>query len=125
MERTQDLTLDYVAPIPVGNRVEVIQYKEVTIDRKGREEINPVKGLWIKDLDTGIEYGVSQHFEKRKLWIWFEVQVWPVDVRSDLVIDKKFTGRVTRCRIMSMRSNEDWQLQTRLFIESTGQDFSN
>lgn len=118
MERIQDLTLDYVAPIPVGNRVEVIQYKEVSTDRKGREEINPVKGLWIKDLDTGIEYGVSQHFEKRKLWIWFEVQVWPLDVREELVVDKKFTGKVLRCRIMSMRSNEDWQLQTRLVIEN-------
>ena len=117
MEQIQDLTLDFVAPIPVGNRVEIIQYNEISVDRKGREEAFPIKGFWIKDLETGIEYGMSHHFEKRKLWIWHEVQQWPLDVRNDLVIDKKFSGKVIRCRIMAMRSSDNWQMQTRLQVE--------
>ncbi len=119
MENTQDLTFDFVAAIPVGHRVEVVQFKEVSVDKKGRESEKPVDGLWLKDLDTGIEYGMDDHFEKRKFVVWCRAEAWPFDVRKELVVDKKFEGKVVRCRLMSMRMSSDWQMQTRMLIERT------
>ena len=119
MENIQDLTFDFVAAIPVGHKVEVVQFKEVSVDKKGRESETPVAGLWLKDLDTGIEYGLSDHFEKRKFVVWSRVEPWPFDVRKEIVADKKFEGKVVRCRLMSMRMSNDWQMQTRLQIEKT------
>lgn len=119
MENTQDLTFDFVAEIPVGHKVEVVQYKEVMVDKKGRTSETPVDGLWLKDLDTGIEYGMDDHFDKPSLVVWSRLVVWPFDVRKELVVDKKFEGKVVRCRIMAMRSNQNWQMQTRLLIERT------
>lgn len=119
MENVQDLTLDYVAQIPVGHKVEIIQYKTVETDKKGRVTETPVVGLWMKDLDTGIEYGISDHFENRKFVVWNRPEMWPFDIRADLVADKKFAGKVVRCRLMSMRMSQNWQMQTRIQVERT------
>ncbi|MFH2141068.1 MAG: hypothetical protein ABIJ97_01500 [Bacteroidota bacterium] len=108
--KTQDITLDFVAPIPTGHNVEVIQFRKKNSDKA-------LIGLWIKDINTGIEYGMDFHYEDRNLVQFNHVSVWPIDIRDDLEIDKKIIGCVTRCRILTMRVNLNWQMQTRLQIE--------
>ena len=116
--KTQDITVDYAAPIPVGHKVEVIQFKKKEKGFFSKKETEKVLiGLWIKDLDTGIEYGMDFHYEDKSTVFFGNVTMWPIEIREDLEIDKKFVGRVTRCRILTMRLNLDWQMQTRLQLE--------
>ncbi|MFH2095617.1 MAG: hypothetical protein ABIJ16_07935 [Bacteroidota bacterium] len=104
-----DITVDYVAPIPAGNMVEIVQFR----DAKGK----PLTGIWIKDLMTDVEYGMDFHYENRNIVQWDMPTVWPAEVRSDLEVDKKLRGIVRKCRVMTMRSSKNWMMQTRLSIE--------
>lgn len=106
--KKQDITVDFAAPIPLGHKVEVVQFK-----KKDKILIGP----WIKDIDTGIEYGMDFHYEDRGFLHFDKLTVWPVDIRSDIDVDKKITGTITRCRVLTMRLNLDWLMQTRLQIE--------
>lgn len=116
--KTQDVTVDFAAPIPIGHKVEVIQFKKKEKSIFNSKESEKVLiGLWIKDIDTGIEYGMDFHYEERNTVNFNKVTVWPIDIRSDLEIDKKIEGRITRCRILTMRSSMNWLMQTRLQIE--------
>jgi hypothetical protein len=108
--KTQDITVDFAVAIPIGHHVEAIQFK-----KKGTDKV--LIGPWIKDLDTGIEYGMDFHYEDRNLVHFDKITVWPIDIREDLEIDKKIIGRITRCRILTMRISMDWLMQTRLQIE--------
>ncbi len=115
---TTDITVDYVAPIPLGHKVEIIQFKKKKKNISGNKETEKILiGPYIKDLDTGIEYGMDFHFEDRSLMNFNKVTVWPIDIRNDLEIDKKIEGSITRCRILTMRINMDWMMQTRLQIK--------
>ncbi|HBS88713.1 MAG: hypothetical protein A2W91_18905 [Bacteroidetes bacterium GWF2_38_335] len=109
MENQKDITVDYAAAIPVGHHVKVCKYKTVSGDL--------LEGLWIKDHDTGIEYGMSHHFEDRKLVSFSKTEVWPFDVRPDLKIEIQVEGKVLRCRLMSLKVSNDWKVQTRMLIE--------
>lgn len=108
--KTQDITVDFAAPIPVGHKVVVIQYKR-------KEKVLP--GHWIMDVDTGIEYGLDFQYEDRSNVNFNKPTVWPLDVRTDLEVDTKIEGYIRRCRVMTMRWNMNWQMQTRLQIEQT------
>lgn len=115
---TQDITVDFAAPIPIGHKVELIQFKKIEKSIFSKKETEKVLlGIWIKDQDTGIEYGMDFHYEDRSSVNFNKVSVWPIDIRQDLEIDKKIIGRIVRCRIMTMRLNMNWLMQTRLQIE--------
>jgi hypothetical protein len=108
--KTQDITVDFAAPIPVGHKVVVIQFKR-------KDKVLP--GLWITDIDTGVEYGMDFQYEDRNLVNFDKLTVWPIDIRTDLEVDKKVEGRISRCRVLTMRSSMNWIMQTRLQIEQT------
>ncbi len=118
MESTLDITLDYAAPISIGHRLEVNKFAFFEIDRKGRETITEIENFHLKDLNTGIEYGMNKHFDKIKLISFYNETVLPLDVRKDLRLLTKTTGTVARCRVLSVRNGDNWQMQTRLILEN-------
>ncbi|MFH2143442.1 MAG: hypothetical protein ABIJ97_13540 [Bacteroidota bacterium] len=119
MEPTQDITLDYAAPIPLGHKIEVSNFVYVETDRKGREQTDEIPGFMVRDLTTGIEYGMNKHYDKSKLISFYNVSTLPLERRSDIRLVKKFTGTVARCRILTVRVADNWVMQTRLVIENT------
>lgn len=85
MER---IDLSFLAPIPVGHKVELTTYRKIIDGRRMLYESwadLPV----IRDLDTGIEYtSVLLELELGKEESWLEVE-------------QTFVGRVTACRVIT------------------------
>jgi hypothetical protein len=112
-----EVVVIYAAAIPVGHRVEVrwlaMQHKGLLGGAKLEER--PWEPVVI-DLDTGIEYCSdrflsTQSFAKR------------VDAPLDLgrqdpnaAVARTLTGRVTACRVVTIRTYSHYDVQTHLTI---------
>lgn len=116
--RVEDFfTLDYVAPIPIGHRVELAEFHELKTDRKGRTTEQAIRGYWIKDLDTGIEYGMDRHYIAQGFAKYNQAEEYPIQIRADLTSVRIVAGKVTVRRVLTQRSSQDWQIQTRIAIQ--------
>jgi NAD(P)H-hydrate repair Nnr-like enzyme with NAD(P)H-hydrate epimerase domain len=120
MRRMQKYVVIFQAPIPVGHRVELVWY-EVVVDglfgtsRKERPH-EPV----ITDLDTGIVY-VS---DRLLVTPGMKRPKEPLEVSDGLDGDAKevrrVRGVVRACRVVTIRSFSDVDLQTELTIAPEG-----
>lgn len=114
---TRQFILDYVAPIPVGHRVEL----EVlaTVEQglfKATKERHP-HHPWIKDLDTGIEYTACWHHEELRGIRFKAGNVYPEERQPYVEVAERISGRVVACRLVTERIGDSWQVQTRLTLE--------
>lgn len=114
-----DLTVVYVAPIPVGHRVRVRFYDELLPGLGGgppRRDERPHQPE-ITDLDTGIVYATD--------WIGgagrrshpdapYDVGVTPLQDRH---LASEVTGAVRACRVVTIRGYPDLEVQTQLDID--------
>lgn len=114
-----EIVVVLVAPVPVGHRVEVVWYEEVSRglvpgqERVDDREHQPL----ITDLDTGVAYGSD--------WVWGVSRRRRPDVpyeiggrpRSELRVQKKVTGMVRACRMVTIRGYPELEVQTHLTIE--------
>jgi len=106
--------LSFLAPIPVGHKVELTTYRKM---------LDPTRMLYeswadlpaVKDLDTGIEYtSVILELELGKQETWLEVE-------------QTVVGRVTACRVITQERTpgvlnafeleEETRLHTTLSVE--------
>ncbi len=110
--------VDCAAPVPVGHKVQVRNLKEEERGFLSRRvgSKHQVDQPWVRDLDTGVEYGVY--------WQYADLNAVPgepgVDfggvVRGDLEEVAVVTGQVMACRVMTI-TGERWRIQTRLVLE--------
>ncbi len=107
-----------VAPVPVGHRVEVVWYEEVSRGLAGQERVDdrPHQPL-IRDLDTGVEYvtdwtlGTSR---RRRPDAPYETGEGP---RADLRVQRRVTGVVRRCQLVTIRGFPELEVQTHLEVD--------
>ncbi len=113
---TRQLILDYVAPIPVGHRVEVevLQVVEVGIFSE-RVEARP-HHPWLRDVETGIEYTAYWHHAEVSGIRFKPGNVYPEGRIPDVRVAERLRGRVVACRLVTERISDSWQVQTYLTI---------
>lgn len=103
----------YAAPIPVGHRVTVCWFAKSGFFGKKKRDHEPV----IVDLDTGIEY-VSDFTHDGSDGIKEPHQPIGIAETSTLTAERELTGRVTRCRVVHVRSFSELDVQTHLDIDA-------
>ena len=109
----------YAAPVPVGHRVEVTWFEEVTRGLGGgppridQREHQPL----IVDLDTGVRYetdwmlGASRRRSPDAPYEVGEV------VRTELREARRLEGVVRSCRVVTVRGFPEYDVQTLLEVE--------
>jgi hypothetical protein len=114
----EEISVIYAAPIPVGHRVEIRWYSRSKAGLFGASktqsrEFEPV----IKDLNSGIEY-LSDFVVERGSAKYPKV---PLKVASelleDLEVSRTLVGKVTACRVVTIRGFSEYDVQTHLSIE--------
>jgi hypothetical protein len=122
----QTFELLFVAPIPVGHRVELVWHGEPEPGwissniKKGSAPI-PSKPV-LRDLDTGIIYGPLDHFLEQRTGYKIS-DVRPVEPRplEQLGVHASVRGRVVECRVLTEQgigtSSSVQIIQTSLTIE--------
>lgn len=111
--------VDGVAPVPVGHRVEVRVLKEPDagwFSRRIGADTQPDQP-WVKDLDTGVEYGVYWQVSDVTALDGNPGQVFGAHLRTDLEQLRAVTGRVVACRVLTLGSGDGWRVQTRLELD--------
>jgi hypothetical protein len=110
----------YAAPIPVGHRVELRWYEQVSTGLLGGKnetarEHEPV----LVDLDTGIEYASDHAYGQTDS---MKRPDQPITVASQPVGEpvQILTGRVKACRVIHVRRYRDIDVQTDLLIDPAG-----
>lgn len=103
----------YAAPIPVGHRVTVRWFDKPGFFGKKKKDSQPV----VVDHDTGIEY-VSDFTHDASGGIKQPDQ--PVAMSdgpaSGFTVSRELSGKVTRCRVVTVRGFGEIDLQTHLKI---------
>lgn len=110
-------------PIPVGHEVEVIWYdvEKISTGFLGGEkrEVEPIEVPVVRDLQTGVRYGIYAHFSDAGLYRAGQINVERHALRSDLTETRKIRGTVQACSVVSVgfegRAVE--QVETELTIE--------
>ena len=115
---TQTVTVPYIAPIPVGHRIELRFFTAEKGVFKKHKELQSYLPL-LRDLDTGIEYGHIDHY---KHLIGFTPcplppHDYPLAPRTDLEWAEPRTARVVSCRIVTEAWSTSYQAQTTLVVE--------
>ncbi len=96
------LQLKYPLAVPVGHRVEII-WVQRDASLFGDPEWTTVEGYCaVKDLETGIEYGMVSDFQGLD-------QAHPIAARM--------TGKVAWCRLVTIEEGQSQHTETRLYIE--------
>jgi len=118
LEDKKTITVPYVAPIPVGHRVELHFYMEEKGVFKKQKALNPYLPL-IRDLDTGVEYGHMDHYMKvlGLSSVPLPPHDYPLSPRSDLEWTDIIKARVVSCRVLTEAWSDEYQAQTTLVIE--------
>ena len=113
-------TVPYVAPIPVGHRVEVLFFIKTGGVFKKKETLEEKHPL-IRDLDSGIEYGSYWHYKKMIAMseAAYTPEEYPLPLRPELEVGRKIIGMVTHCRVLTEAFGTIWKGQTTLQIKIT------
>ena len=112
--------LDSVAPIPVGHQVEVRVLQEPKkgfLSRRVDAKHQP-KQPWVKDLDTGVEYGVLWQYNDATAVRTTPGEEYGEALRGDLEALETVKGEVLSCRVLTIPGGERWSVQTRLTIDA-------
>ena len=112
------ITVPYIAPIPVGHRIELRFFNEEKGVFKKHKELNASLPL-IRDLDFGIEYGHIDHY---KHLVGFSAvplppHEYPLTPRTDLDWCEARIARVASCRVLTEAWADEYQAQTTLVVE--------
>ncbi|UJR79702.1 hypothetical protein [Sandaracinus amylolyticus] len=98
-----------VIALPVGRRVEVTIFAReegVFSVAKVPQSDEPL----VRDLDTGVVYGRSWHFQDEQATRWNALI--SMSVRDDLEVAERVVGRVIACRVLSEGYSDPWQQTT-------------
>jgi hypothetical protein len=111
-------TFVHVAPIPVGHTVEIKFTVETIGIFKKEEKINETEAI-VKDLDTGIIYGLYKHFIDLPGIVGNanNPKELPMEILPNLVIGKIIKGKVIACNLITLMTNSLWRVQTQITIE--------
>lgn len=107
--------LHHAAPIPVGNRVEMMFFARDTgfFSPDFREQADmPV----IRDLETGIEYAPEWVFDREPGEQLGETTSRALDMSPMVRPTRVVTGRVVACRVVTGMSGADWTVFTYLTL---------
>ena len=116
---TETVLVDCAAAIPVGHRVEIRVLKEPEggfLSRRTGSKVQ-VNQPWVKDLDTGVEYGLYWQYSATGALQGYAGQDFGPSMRGELETVKTVTGTVAGCRVLTIGSGDGWRLQTRLVVE--------
>jgi len=108
----------YAAPIPVGHRIDC-QWFSLAVEGifSGSQMYPYPHEPLIKDLDTGIEYCSERGFQRSAA----KMPDRPIEVTDQPLTGAQVThriiGRVTRCRVVTLRGYSEVDLQTHIDIE--------
>lgn len=120
MRRMQKHVVIFQAPVPVGHRVELVWYDVVVDGLFGTSRRERPHEPVITDLDTGIVYVSDRLFVTPGVKRAKE----PIEVSEELNKDakevKRVRGVVRRCRVITVLSFSDFELQTELTIAPEG-----
>ena len=110
----------FQAPIPVGHRVELVWYDVVTSGLFGESRKERPHEPVIADLDTGVVYVSDRLLAHPGMKRPHE----PFDVSEKLTEDarevRRVRGVVRGCRVITIRSFSDIDVQTELTIAPEG-----
>ena len=113
----RDLVVIYAAPIPVGHRVEVRWYTQVSSrlfggDKETPRDHEPV----IVDLDTGIEFASDHAYTSGGM----KHPDQPVDLSPTATADPStiLRGTVRACRVVHIRRFSELDVQTHFSIDT-------
>ena len=116
----QKYVVIFQAPIPVGHRVELVWYEIVVAGLFGKSRNERPHEPVITDLDTGIVYVSDRLFvtagmkrPKEPLEVSEQLDAGAKEVR-------RVRGVVRGCRVVTIRSFSDADLQTELTIAPEG-----
>lgn len=116
----QKIVVIYQAAVPVGHRVEVVWYQRVTGGLFGESRQDRPHEPVITDLDTGIVY-LS---DRLLITPGFKRPKEPFDVSEGLSSEsrevRRLRGVVRACRVITIRSFADVELQTELTVAPEG-----
>lgn len=103
----QTFTLQQIAPIPIGHRVELQFFEEAAsagLFKKDTAEPNWHEPM-ARDLDTGVIYASHWHFVERSSMgtnaHFAKVNTYPPNVLARLKPAARVVGRVVYCRVIT------------------------
>ena len=108
----------YAAPIPVGHRIDC-QWFSIAVDGifSGAQMYPYPHEPLLRDLDTGIEYSSEKGFERNSA----KMPDHPIELTDRALAGAQIThriiGRVTRCRVVTLRGYKEVDLQTHIDVE--------
>lgn len=106
----RELTLKYLAPIPVGHRARVVTVLRTTRPLFGEGQKEPLAEPLVVDLDTGVVYG-------RSGTTTLLAPTAPLSFTSEgLSFGEAIEGRVTACFVGSSPGDAEDALTTRLWL---------
>jgi hypothetical protein len=113
-----ELTLDYVAPIPTGNRVQVVRAQRWVASVPGTSAYwAEVPSPLVVDLETNVVYcGDALGYALVSPPLAFKPD-------SNLKVVDMMEGRVTSCIVSSDRVGEVFVAKTHLIVEPTPQGY--
>lgn len=110
-----ELDVLLVAPIPIGHRVRVTFYVTERRGLFGASRVEHPHEPVIQDLDTGIVYCSERPFPHEG--IKRPDQPLPVEREPSGTVDRVVEGVVRGCRVLTVRSFSETDVQTRLLVE--------
>jgi hypothetical protein len=117
-ENKRTFTVVYPVPIPVGHRVKLqIFLKPEGIFKK--KNVPQENHHLITDLDSGIEYGSFWHYKNVMSMnaSSYTADEYPFDIRKDIELSETYTGKVSRCRLITEAYSDIRRVQTSNAIE--------
>ncbi|WP_437723519.1 hypothetical protein [Sorangium sp. So ce861] len=119
----QTYTLQHVAPIPIGHRVELQFFEEAQfagLFKKDQAQVNVNEPL-VRDLDTGVIYASHWHFVERasmtQATLFAKVNTYPPNPLPSLKPAGRVLGRVLACRVLTeCVGSQIFKVQTTLTI---------
>ena len=116
----EQVVVVFAAPVPVGHRVQVTWYEKVEaglVPSQVRTDSRPAQPV-IRDLDTGISYETDWaigHGGKGRPDTPHDVADAPL---ADFRVERRISGVVRRCRVVTLRALPTYDVQTHLDIET-------
>ncbi|SFE09344.1 hypothetical protein SAMN02745121_02996 [Nannocystis exedens] len=116
LRRMQKFVVLFQAPVPVGHRVELVWYEIVTAGMFGQSRKARPHEPVVTDLDTGVVYVSDRVLETAGAKLPhepFEVSDRPPGYAE---VARRVRGIVRGCRVITIRSFSDIDVQTELTI---------
>lgn len=103
------LSLNYLAAIPVGHRIEVTEFADTRPEKKRHKTLTWMDACQypaVLDLDTGIRYMIHVH-ASRGGGSRYRRDPYPLDPRNDLPVSRVYRAVVKACTLVLVEAYDN------------------